>query len=121
MGFSNEEILAAFRQAPLVFGVSEEKINEVREVVLATGKYELSCILKNPIAFMHSVENRFKPRVKVLGVLERERENLIECWPNFATLCRLSDRKFYEKFVRPYLDKVGNVYEVRSSVSGDTR
>ncbi|CAA0840782.1 Unknown protein [Striga hermonthica] len=119
MGFSDEEILAAFRQAPLVFGVSGEKINEVREVVLATGKYELSCILKNPIAFMYSVENRYKPRFKVLGVLERE--NLIESWPNFATLCRLSDRKFYDKFVGPYLDKVGCVYEVKSSVSGDKR
>ncbi|CAA0840783.1 Unknown protein [Striga hermonthica] len=119
MGFSDEEILAAFRQVPLAFGVSAEKINEVKEVILATGKYEFSCILKNPVAFTYSVENRFKPRCKVLGVLERE--NLIKSWPSLATLCRLSDRKFYDKFVGPYLDKVGDVYEVKSSVSGDKR
>ncbi|KAK6116130.1 hypothetical protein DH2020_008399 [Rehmannia glutinosa] len=108
LGFSEDDMAEAFRNAPLVFGVSEEKIKEVKELLLATGKYNMSCIVNNPVSFMYSVEKRYKPRLRVLEMLESR--NVIESWPGVGTLCRMSDKKFYEKFVGPYLDEVGDLY-----------
>ncbi|KAL6573282.1 hypothetical protein OROHE_001741 [Orobanche hederae] len=119
LGFSDEEIKVVFRNAPLVFGVSVEKIKEIKDLILATGKYKASCFVDNPVSFMYSVEKRYKPRLKVLEVLESK--NVIESWPSFGTLCRMSDKKFYDKFVGPYLDEVGDLYMAKSVISGSKR
>ncbi|GFP96858.1 hypothetical protein PHJA_001829900, partial [Phtheirospermum japonicum] len=116
-GFSDDDIRAAFRNAPLVFGMSEEKIKEVKEVILAVGKYEMASIVSNPIVFMYSIEKRYKPRIKVLEVLGSK--GLIEKWPCLATLCRMSDKKFYKKFVGSHLDEVGDLYVAKSVISGN--
>ncbi|KAL6527253.1 hypothetical protein OROGR_016343 [Orobanche gracilis] len=119
LGFSDEDIKVVFRNAPLVFGVSVEKIKEIKDLILATGKYKVSCIVNNPVSFMYSVEKRYRPRLKVLEALESK--NVIESWPGFGTLCRMSDKKFYDKFVGPYLDEVGDLYMAKSVISGSKR
>ncbi|KAL7085552.1 hypothetical protein ACP275_14G287700 [Erythranthe tilingii] len=116
LGFSEKDVEATFRSSPLVLGVSETKIKEVKEVLLATGKYKMSCIVKDPISLMYSVEKRYKPRIRVLEVLESR--NVIVRWPCLSVLCRVSEKDFFEKFVGPYLDHVGNVY-VASTRKGD--
>ncbi|KAL0283443.1 UNVERIFIED_CONTAM: hypothetical protein Sradi_7228500 [Sesamum radiatum] len=70
LGFSEGDIAAAFRNSPLAFAVSEEKLKEVKEVLLATGKYNLSCIVNYPTSLMYSIEKRYKPRLQVLEMLE---------------------------------------------------
>ncbi|KAL8514324.1 hypothetical protein ACS0TY_013441 [Phlomoides rotata] len=42
LGFSEEDILRVFRQAPPVFSISPMKMKRIEKVVLATGKYTLS-------------------------------------------------------------------------------
>ncbi|KAL0432712.1 UNVERIFIED_CONTAM: hypothetical protein Slati_2605500 [Sesamum latifolium] len=116
LGFSEGDIAAAFRNAPLVFGASEKKLKEVKEVLLATGKYNLSCIINCPISLKYSIENRYKPRLQVLEMLESK--NMIESWPKFSTLCQMSNKRFYEKFIGPYLDEVGDVCMAKSALSG---
>ncbi|KAK6116128.1 hypothetical protein DH2020_008397 [Rehmannia glutinosa] len=108
VGFCEHDLLRLFRIAPLVFAVSGEKIKKVKEVVLATGKYDLSCIVNNPTSLCRSVEKRYKPRIEVLKILEGK--NLITTWPGFSALYKFSDKKFYEKFVSPYYNEVGEVY-----------
>lgn len=66
-----------------MFNVSEEKMGKVKEVLLGTGKYTTSCIAVRPYSLMHSIEQRYKPRIQVLEILERR--NLIEAWPLLAT------------------------------------
>ncbi|CAI9771553.1 unnamed protein product [Fraxinus pennsylvanica] len=43
---------------------------QVVEVLLATGKYDLSCIVNSPVSFTCSVEKKIIPRMQVLGILE---------------------------------------------------
>lgn len=112
LGFTEDDITTTFRNAPLVFTVSEQKIKEVKEILLATGKYKTSCIVSSPVSMMYSVEKRYKPRIKVLEVLESKK--VIERWPCLAVLCRMSDKDFYDKFVGPYFDQVGDVYTAKS-------
>ncbi|KAL0368816.1 UNVERIFIED_CONTAM: hypothetical protein Scaly_1100500 [Sesamum calycinum] len=116
LGFSEGDIAAAFRNAPLVFCRSEEKLKGVKEVLLATGKYNESCVVNYPASLMYSIEKRYKPRLQVLEMLESK--NMIQCWPKVSTLCIMSNKRFYEKFIGPYLDEVGDVCMTKSSLSG---
>lgn len=108
---SEDDILRALRQAPQAFTVSEEKMRKVKVVLLGTGKYTTSCIVVCPLSLKYSIEQRYKPRIQVLEILERS--HLIEAWPLLAPLCKMSDDMFYKKFVSPHLDQVGEVYLAR--------
>ncbi|KAL3845840.1 hypothetical protein ACJIZ3_003243 [Penstemon smallii] len=107
LGFSEDDILRVFRCAPVVFDVSKEKINKVKEVLVGTGKYDVSCIVNNPTSLMFSVETRYKPRLQILGVLEKR--NLIKEWPTLPALYQMSDTKFHEKFVAPFSNELNGV------------
>ncbi|KAL3845811.1 hypothetical protein ACJIZ3_003214 [Penstemon smallii] len=107
LGFSEDDILRVFRKVPLVLGVSEDKMKKVMEVVLSTRKYNMSCIINDPPTLMCSIEKRYIPRFRVLEILESK--NLITKWPSIGTLSRMTDKKFYEKFIAPYLKEVGDI------------
>ncbi|XP_051139413.1 uncharacterized protein LOC127257130 isoform X2 [Andrographis paniculata] len=113
-GFSESDILATVQKAPSLFSSSVDRLKRTIEFLLATGKYDMSCIGKYPTALSYSLEQRYKPRCKVLQVLESR--NLIEKWPSLSMLSLMSDEKFFEKFVGPYLSELNNVYPIESSV-----
>ncbi|KAI3465117.1 hypothetical protein Pfo_021780 [Paulownia fortunei] len=110
-GFSEDEILGVFRKAPQVFSVSEEKIKNVIKLLLASGRYSTLCIVRYPKSLMYSIEMRYKPRLHALGTLEKK--NLIKNWPSLATICKLSDEKFFGKYVYPYLNEVSDIHMER--------
>lgn len=102
---SEDDILRMVRRSPQVFTVSEDKLVKVRELLVGTGKYTASCIVGWPKSVMYSVEQRYKPRIEVLEMLERR--DLIRAWPNLPALCKMSNDVFCKKFVSPHLDEVG--------------
>ncbi|KAL6578323.1 hypothetical protein OROMI_010651 [Orobanche minor] len=116
VGFSEHDILRAFRTSPLVFSVSVEKMKKVKEIVLGTGKYDISCILNCPTSFNRSIEKKFKPRIAVLKTLEGN--NLIRKWPPFSSTFQFTDKKFFDKFVCPYYAEVGEVFKSMTGFSG---
>ncbi|KAL7154709.1 hypothetical protein ABFS83_03G019600 [Erythranthe nasuta] len=116
LGFSESEILAMFVKAPSAFSGSMVKIKKVKEVLLGTGKFSMSCIVNNPMSLACSIERRFKPRIRILEILERR--NLITNWPGLGKVYTLTDEKFFQKFISPYMDEVSDVYVPMSSVRG---
>ncbi|KAL3640775.1 hypothetical protein CASFOL_015743 [Castilleja foliolosa] len=102
LGFSENDITRVFRHAPMVFSVSAEKIMKITKVLVGTGKYDMGCILNSPTSLLYSVETRYGPRLRVLGVLEKR--GVIKVWPSLGMLHLVSDDKFYLKYVAPYLD-----------------
>ncbi|KAI3465112.1 hypothetical protein Pfo_021775 [Paulownia fortunei] len=116
LGFSECDILTMFRKAPLLFAGSMEKIKKIKEVLLATGKFNMSCIVNNPASLGCSIEKRYKPRLRILGILESR--NLIKNWPGLGTFYTLSDDKFFKKFISPYLNEVGEVHITKNSLRG---
>ncbi|KAL3845814.1 hypothetical protein ACJIZ3_003217 [Penstemon smallii] len=116
MGFSEKDILSIYKKSPQVFVVSIEKMKKIKELLLATGKYDISCIVNRPKALTTSVENRYRPRLQVLKVLESK--NLIKKWPNLSVVYLMPDEKFHEKFVVPYMNEIGQVYMTTSSIRG---
>ncbi|KAL2471622.1 Mitochondrial transcription termination factor family protein [Abeliophyllum distichum] len=81
LGFSEDDIFKMFKKAPPVFAVSQRKLKNVKEFLLATGKYDISCIVSHPIPFLCSLEKKIKPRMLVLGILESR--NLIGKWEKY--------------------------------------
>ncbi|KAL3845812.1 hypothetical protein ACJIZ3_003215 [Penstemon smallii] len=116
MGFSEKDILSIYKKSPQVFVVSIEKMKKIKELLLATGKYDISCIVNRPQALSTSVEKRYRPRLQVLNVLESK--NLIKKWPNLGVVYLMPDEKFHEKFVAPYINEIGQVNMATSAVSG---
>ncbi|XP_047954081.1 uncharacterized protein LOC125200484 [Salvia hispanica] len=102
---SEDDILRMVRQSPQVFTVSEDKLVRVKELLIGTGKYTASCIVGWPKSVMYSAEQRYKPRIEVLEMLERR--GLIRAWPHLPALCKMSNDVFCKKFVSPHLDEVG--------------
>ncbi|XP_073066654.1 uncharacterized protein [Primulina eburnea] len=108
MGFSETDILKMFRTSSPVFTISKEKMKMVKEVLLASGKYDLSSIVHYPVSLMYSIEKRYKPRLQVLRILETKK--LIENWPSLGLLCSISNAHFSDRFVAPYFNELGKVY-----------
>ncbi|XP_042057033.1 uncharacterized protein LOC121801576 [Salvia splendens] len=117
LGYSEEDIMRAFRSSPKVFTCSRRKIRRVAEVLLETGRYDRAMIAKTPCVFQYSIEKRLIPRLGVLRVLEKK--GLIENWPSIASMVLYTDVEFFERFVAPYLDKI--VDEVGDSWSSFSR
>ncbi|KAL1547054.1 hypothetical protein AAHA92_23573 [Salvia divinorum] len=117
LGYSEEDIMRAFRNSPKVFTCSKRKIRRVAEVLLETGRYDRAAIARTPCVFQYSIEKRLIPRLGVLRVLEKK--GLIGNWPSIASMVLCTDVEFFERFVAPYLDEI--VDEVGDSWSSFSR
>ncbi|KAH6782388.1 hypothetical protein C2S52_000756 [Perilla frutescens var. hirtella] len=100
-------INAASKGTISIFFIRKEN-QDVIELVLATGKYNISNIVDSPVLLGFSIEKRLEPRLQILGVLESR--NLIKKQPALGTILRSSDDKFIDRFVRPYYDEIGKEY-----------
>ncbi|XP_059629852.1 uncharacterized protein LOC132272776 [Cornus florida] len=113
LGFSEDDILSSFRRYPHAFAVSERKIKELTQLLLSSGKCDISFVVNNPELLTYSVVNRFKPRLRVLEVLESR--NLLLKKSSLATAFKMTDKKFFEKYVLPYSDEVGKLFVIKKA------
>ncbi|CAK9154230.1 unnamed protein product [Ilex paraguariensis] len=111
LGFSDVDILSVFQRKPQIFAVSQRKIKDVTKLLLATGKFDISFIVNHPELLCCSIENRLKPRLRVVEVLENKK--LLPKKPSLTSLHKITDEKFFEKFVLPYSNEVGEIYIAR--------
>ncbi|XVF36734.1 hypothetical protein REPUB_Repub19eG0083700 [Reevesia pubescens] len=105
LGFSEDDIMSTFRKTPQVFSVSERKIKQVTEFLLSRKNIEISFIINFPAVLICSLEHRLKPRLLVFEILENK--NLLRRKVSLTTMFNMSDKRFREKFVSPYLDELG--------------
>ncbi|XP_057803765.1 uncharacterized protein LOC131019099 [Salvia miltiorrhiza] len=105
LGFSDDDIFTMFRNHPNVFGALAKTMKNKIDVLLATGKYNISDIVAFPAALGFSIEKRLEPRIQILRCLESR--NLIEKWPALSGLSRSTNDRFFDSFVRPYCDEIG--------------
>lgn len=100
LGMSESEISALFRRMPPVFAVSAKKIKEVTELLVSSGKCDISYLAKNPLLFMFCVERRLKPRLQVIQVLDENK--VLKEMPSLVTIFSISAIQFQDMFVSPY-------------------
>ncbi|XP_051139885.1 uncharacterized protein LOC127257482 [Andrographis paniculata] len=111
-GFSECDINTLFRKAPQMFCLSAERLIRATDFIIINGKYNMACILTYPTALGCSIEKRLKPRFRVVEILVSKK--LIKCRPVLGAVTLLSEQRFFDKFVAPYIDEVGKVYAAKS-------
>lgn len=104
LGFSEDDIMLTFWKTPQVFSVSERKIKEIAEFLLSKKNIDMSFIIKQPTVFICSLENRLKPRLLILEILESKK--LLRKKVSLTSIFKLSEKVFRERFVRPYLKEL---------------
>lgn len=110
LGMSDNDILAAFRRAPQVFAISEKKIENATKTLLSLRNSDISVIVNQPELLIFSVENRLKPRLRVLKILESK--NMIEKKPRLSTICKQTEKQFIKKYVYPFSAELEGIYMV---------
>ncbi|KAJ6673004.1 hypothetical protein OIU79_026093 [Salix purpurea] len=96
-GWSDEEILAAFKRNPWCMMTSENKIMAGMDFLVNNMGCESSYVAKHPILLFLSLEKRLIPRASILEFLQSN--NLIDEKPNLVTLFKYSEKSFLHKFV----------------------
>jgi len=96
-GWSEKDILVAFRKNPWSLMTSESKIMAVMKFFVEKMDCESLYLAKHPNLLMYSLEKRLIPRALVLHFLLRNK--LIDKKPNLNTLFVYSEKLFLEKFV----------------------
>ncbi|KAK8623547.1 hypothetical protein V6N13_118430 [Hibiscus sabdariffa] len=107
LGFSEDDILSTFWKTPQVFAVSERKIKEVTDFLLTRKDVSISFVISHPSVLVCSLEQRLKPRLLVIDTLESKK--LLRRKVSLSTIFKMSEQKFREKYVHPYLKELENV------------
>lgn len=103
-GWSEAETSLAIRRAPLLLETSERKMEKVMEFLVGRAGCEPAFVMRHPRLLMFSLERRMIPRQHVLQVL-RSRE-LIGRKVSYYSFMTISEKKFLEKYVSCYGEKV---------------
>ncbi|XP_062228765.1 uncharacterized protein LOC133926729 [Phragmites australis] len=103
-GFSEDHMLLIVRKAPLVLGLSEQKVRRNVDFLMKDVGLEARYIAQRPVLILYSVERRLLPRHCLLKVL-REKE-LLKVELDYYVTASMAEKIFLQKFVFPYKDVV---------------
>ncbi|XP_077214486.1 uncharacterized protein LOC143849367 [Tasmannia lanceolata] len=106
-GWSENEILHAFKSQPMCMALSEKKIRKMSRYFVKKMGWKPSVISRNPSIMNFSLEKRIHPRCSVLQILMSE--GLIDKDSNPAWALLLSEKDFKEKFVIKNQEKVPKI------------
>ncbi|KAJ0035664.1 hypothetical protein Pint_24567 [Pistacia integerrima] len=99
-GWSEEQILTAYRKYPWCMMTSENKIMAVMDFFVNKMGWETSAITEQPVLFSLSMEKRIIPRASVLQYLLTK--GLLKNKLLSATPFKLCEKPFLQKFVNCY-------------------
>ncbi|XP_065865433.1 transcription termination factor MTERF8, chloroplastic-like isoform X2 [Euphorbia lathyris] len=103
LGFSEEDVLKAFKRHPQCLALSEENTRKTLDFYFNTMKLEPQTIIVNPNLLGYSIEKRVRPRYHVLKVLESKK--LIKGSKKLEILV-ISEKNFREKYIDQFIDEV---------------
>ncbi|XP_043714905.1 transcription termination factor MTERF15, mitochondrial-like [Telopea speciosissima] len=103
-GFSENEIIMAFRRYPWFMTLSEKKIMSHMNFFVNKMGWELAVIITYPQLLGLSLEKRILPRCSVLRVLILK--GLVKEDLKMGRLLKISEKNFLEKFVTKYEKEV---------------
>ncbi|XP_065868205.1 transcription termination factor MTERF8, chloroplastic-like isoform X2 [Euphorbia lathyris] len=116
MGFSEEDILKAFKRCPQCLSYSEDNIRKTLHFYFNTMKLESQTIIVNPNLLGYSIEKRVRPRYHVLKVLESKKR--IKGMKGCNHLV-ISEKKFREKYIDQFIDEVPGLLEFYLGIKED--
>ncbi|CAN1235155.1 Transcription termination factor MTERF8, chloroplastic [Linum perenne] len=110
LGFSDEDIVFAFKRQPMAFSTSDRKVKEVVEFLVSEADIDIPSIVKSPQLLICSIEKRIKPRLLVMKALQKE--NLLSRRPKMASVYKIGHKLFLKRYVLPYCDRVDGLLRI---------
>ncbi|XP_065867275.1 transcription termination factor MTERF8, chloroplastic-like isoform X2 [Euphorbia lathyris] len=108
MGFSEDEILKAFKKCPQCLAYSEENFRKTLDFYFNTMKLEPQTIIVHPALLGYSIEKRVRPRYHVLKVLESKK--LIKGIKKPKQIA-IGEKNFRDKYIDQFIDEVPGLLE----------
>uniref|UniRef100_A0A0A9GYL5 Uncharacterized protein n=1 Tax=Arundo donax TaxID=35708 RepID=A0A0A9GYL5_ARUDO len=108
-GFSQDDVPVIVRKAPLVLGMSDQKIERNLDFLIKDVGLEVPYIVRRPVLIMYSVEQRLLPRHCLLKAL-RQKASLKGEFDYYVTAA-MSEKTFLQKYVLPYKDHVPDLVD----------
>ncbi|KAK1278865.1 hypothetical protein QJS04_geneDACA003489 [Acorus gramineus] len=109
-GWSDDNILSAFKKQPFFMNLSKDKIRRMMDFFLKEPGLGLSIVSSYPNLMLLSLEKTIIPRHSVIHVLKSF--GLVKKDVNLYSVCKLEEKKFLEKYIIKYQEKVPQVLQV---------
>ncbi|KAK1317792.1 hypothetical protein QJS10_CPA05g00653 [Acorus calamus] len=104
-GWSEDDIVSAFKKQPQIMVLSKEKITRMMDFFVKESGLGLSFVSRYPDALLLSLEKRIRHRHSVTRVLISH--GLLNKDVNFYTIFKLTEAKFLDKYVIKYQEHAG--------------
>ncbi|KAK1293803.1 hypothetical protein QJS10_CPA16g01277 [Acorus calamus] len=108
-GWSEDDILLAFKKRPQFMELSKDKIRGTMDFFLKEMGWGVSVVANHPSVLVRSLEKTIIPRCSVIRVLMSH--GLLSKGVSLTTICNIKEEKFLEKYVIKYQMKVPQVLE----------
>ncbi|XP_031271556.1 transcription termination factor MTERF2, chloroplastic-like [Pistacia vera] len=111
-GWSDEDIMLAFRKCPIFLNASESKIINAMDFLVNKMGWQSTDIALYPDVFLMTLEKRIIPRCLVIKVLQSK--GLVKKNLSLGPFLRPVEKLFLDRFVTKYLDQVPklmNIYQ----------
>ncbi|PKI65078.1 hypothetical protein CRG98_014547 [Punica granatum] len=117
-GWSEEELLSAFRKYPLCMAVSEDKINRVMSFFVDRMGWKPSLIAQHPILFSQSLEKKTIPRGSVLQFLLSE--GLFEKHYSLTGFFTMNETAFMKRVAARYPEAAPRILAIYKGANEQT-
>ncbi|XP_077248882.1 uncharacterized protein LOC143888376 [Tasmannia lanceolata] len=115
-GWSENEVVFAFKRQPLCMAISEKKIRKVSDHFVNKMGWKPSVLSKNPALLNLSLEKRIHPRCSVMQILMSE--GLVNKDLNLVWVLKLTEKDFMKKFVIKNQEKIPKIQRVYENMIG---
>ncbi|KAL4193765.1 hypothetical protein AMTRI_Chr06g178480 [Amborella trichopoda] len=109
-GWSEEDIRTAFQKMPVIFCLSEQKLQKTMNYFINELKYDEKYLCFHPLIFCFNLERRLIPRINLLKVLRSRK--LLEKDASLLTICVLSEKVFLERYVLSFGEEAENLLNI---------
>ncbi|XP_074565512.1 transcription termination factor MTERF15, mitochondrial-like [Curcuma longa] len=110
LGWSESDFFNAIWKTPTLLNISQPYLRRKIEFFIKEVGCSPSFITQHPIILLYNLDKRVIPRFQVLELLKSE--NLWTAKGSLLSYINPSDKKFMEKFVLPYKEKVPKLVDI---------
>uniref|UniRef100_A0A0D3GEE9 Uncharacterized protein n=1 Tax=Oryza barthii TaxID=65489 RepID=A0A0D3GEE9_9ORYZ len=107
LGWSQEDLSLAAKNMPSILAMGEKRLRQRMKFLTEDVGLEIPYIAQRPALMFYSIERRLLPRHCLINVLKRN--GLLKINYDFYSTALISNEKFLDKFVHPYVESVPGI------------
>ncbi|KAL1825860.1 hypothetical protein ACET3Z_012638 [Daucus carota] len=118
-GWTEHEIMSAFRQNPICMSLSEENIMSGMDFLVNKMGFQSMTIAKRPVALTYSLKSRLIPRCSVIKVLQMKGLISEDLSLLSLSILMITDQSFVDRFIIKYkkqLPQLLNAYQSKLGI-----